>query len=64
MIYLVQITYYFEFLMIKSISFIVLTHFFQFNQLQSTRLLTFLKLNKQYFFTVYYYLCSLCRGQV
>jgi len=42
LIYLVQITYYFEFLMIKSISFIVLTHFFQFNQLKNfkaTRLL-------------------------
>jgi len=33
-IYLVEITYYFEFLMIKSISFIVLTHFFHFNQLK------------------------------
>jgi len=32
-IYLVEITYYFEFLMIKSTSFIVFTHFFQFNQL-------------------------------
>jgi len=37
MIYLVQITYYFEFPMIKSISFIVLTHFFQFNQLKILR---------------------------
>jgi len=27
-VYLVEITYYFEFLMIKLISFIVLTHFF------------------------------------
>jgi len=35
--YLVQITYYFEFLMIKSISFIVLTQFFQFNQLKFLR---------------------------
>jgi len=32
-IYSVEITYYFEFLMIKLIYFIVLTHFFQFNQL-------------------------------
>jgi len=43
-IYLVKITYYFEFLMIKFI-FIVLTHFFQFNQLKiwrQPRLLTFL----------------------
>jgi len=32
--YLVQITYNFEFLMIKSFSFIVLTHFFQFNELK------------------------------
>jgi len=41
-IYLVEITYYFEFLIIKLISFIVLTHFFQFNQLKikATRLLT------------------------
>jgi len=37
MIYLVQITYYFEFLIIKSFSFIVLTHFFQFNQLKILR---------------------------
>jgi len=38
--------------MIKSISFIVLTHFFQFNQLKikATRLLFFFfKLNQQYF---------------
>jgi len=45
MIYLVEITYYFEFLMIKLIAFIVLTHFFQFNQLKilrQPRLLTFL----------------------
>jgi len=43
-IYLVEITYYFEFLMIKLISFIVLTHFFQFNQLKilkQPRLVTF-----------------------
>jgi len=44
-IYLVEITYYFEFLMSKLISFIVLTHFFQFNQLKILRqprlLLTF-----------------------
>jgi len=33
-IYLVEKTYYFEFLMVKLISFIVLTHFFQFNQLK------------------------------
>jgi len=32
--YLVQITYNFEFLMVKLISFIVLTHFFQFNELK------------------------------
>jgi len=39
--YLVEITYYFEFLMIKLISFIVLTHFFQLNQLKikATKLL-------------------------
>jgi len=36
MIYLVQITYNFEFLMIKLIS-IVLTHFFQFNELKILR---------------------------
>jgi len=36
-IYLVEITYYFEFLMIKLNSFIVLTHFFQFNQLKILR---------------------------
>jgi len=45
MIYLVEITYYFEFLMVKLIYFIVLTHFFQFNQLKilrQPRLLTFL----------------------
>jgi len=37
--------------MIKSISFIALTNFFQFNQLKikATRLLTFFKLNQQYF---------------
>jgi len=33
-IYVVQITKYFEFLMIKSISFIVLTKFFHFNELK------------------------------
>jgi len=37
MIYLVQITYYFEFLMITSISFIVLAHFFHLNQLKILR---------------------------
>jgi len=37
MIYLDEITYYFEFLMIKLICFIVLTHFFQFNQLKLLR---------------------------
>jgi len=36
-IYLVEITYYFELLMIKLISFIVLTHFSQFNQLKIAR---------------------------
>jgi len=36
-IYLVEITYYFECLMIKSISFVVLTHFFHFNQLKMLR---------------------------
>jgi len=36
-IYLVEITYYFECMMIKLISFIVLTHFFQFNKLKSLR---------------------------
>jgi len=36
-IYLVEITYYFEFLIIKLISFIVLTYFFQFNQLKILR---------------------------
>jgi len=36
-IYLVEKTYYFEFLMVKLISFIVLTHFFQFNQLKILR---------------------------
>jgi len=44
-IYLVEITYYFEFLMVKLIYLIVLTHFFQFNQLKilrQPRLLTFL----------------------
>jgi len=43
--FLVEITYYFEFLMIKLIFLIVLTHFFQFNQLKflrQPRLLTFL----------------------
>jgi len=33
-IYLVEITCYLELLMIKLISFIVLTHFFQFNELK------------------------------
>jgi len=42
MIYLVQITYNFEFLMIKSFSFIVLTHFFQFNELKILRQLGYL----------------------
>jgi len=37
--------------MIKLISFVVLTHFFQFNQLKI--LSYFFKLNHQYFFTVY-----------
>jgi len=37
LIYLVQITYNFEFLMIKSFSFLVLTHFFQFNELKILR---------------------------
>jgi len=53
-IYLIAITYYFEFLMIKLISFIVLTHFFQFNQLKilrQSRLLTFL-IKPTIFFTV------------
>jgi len=36
-IYLVEITYNFEFLMVKLIYFIVLTHFFQFNQLKMLR---------------------------
>jgi len=36
-IYLVEITYYFEFLMIKLISFTVLTQFFEFNQLKILR---------------------------
>jgi len=36
-IYLVEITYNFEFLMVKLISFIVLTHFFQFNELKILR---------------------------
>jgi len=35
--------------MIKSISFIALTHFFHFNE----QVTYFFKLNKQYFFTVY-----------
>jgi len=35
--YLVEITYYFKFLMIKLISFIELTHSFQFNQLKILR---------------------------
>jgi len=37
LIYLGEITYYFEFLMIKSITFIVLIHSFQFNQLKILR---------------------------
>jgi len=44
-IYLVEKTYYFVFLMVKLIYFIVLTHFLQFNQLKilrQPRLLTFL----------------------
>jgi len=36
-IYVVQITSYFEFLMVKSISFIVLTQFFHFNELKIFR---------------------------
>jgi len=36
-IYLVQITYNFEFRLIKSISIIVLTHFFHFNKLKILR---------------------------
>jgi len=43
--------------MIKSISFIVLTHFFQFNQLKifknNLKVTYFFKLNQQYFLTVY-----------
>jgi len=44
--------------MIKSISFIVITQFFHFNELKikAIRLLHFLKLNQQYFFTVNMYL--------
>jgi len=51
-IYLVEITYYFEFLMVKLIYFIVLTHFSQFNQLKILRQPCYLlfKLNHQYFF--------------
>jgi len=58
MIYLVQITYYFEFLMIKSISFIVLTYFFQFNQLKMLRQAGYLlfNLNQQYFYSIYIYI--------
>jgi len=53
-IYLVAITYHFEFMMIKLISLIVLTHFFQFNQLKikAIQVTYFFKLNQQYFFTV------------
>jgi len=42
--------------MIKSISFIVLTHFFQFNQLTFLRQPGYLilKLNQQYFFKVHF----------
>jgi len=36
-IYLVEITYYFELLMIKLISFIALTHVSQFNELKILR---------------------------
>jgi len=42
--------------MIRSLSFIVLTHFFQFNELKILRqpgYLLFFKLNQQYFFTVH-----------
>jgi len=39
--------------MIKSISFIVLTKFFHFNELNFKATLSFFKLNQQYFFTVY-----------
>jgi len=41
--------------MIKSISFILLTHFFHFNepQFQGKQFTYFFKLNQQYFFTVY-----------
>jgi len=51
-IYLVEITYYFEFRMVKLIYFIVLTHFFQINQLKKVSDLGCLnfKLNQQYFF--------------
>jgi len=35
--YVVHIAYYFEFLVIKSISFIVLTQFFHFNELKILR---------------------------
>jgi len=41
--------------MIKSITFIILTQFFHFNELtffKATRLLHFFKLNQQYLFTV------------
>jgi len=41
--------------MVKLISFIELTHFFQFNQLKILRqpkITYFFKLNQQYFFTV------------
>jgi len=50
---LVEITYYCEFLIVKLIYFIVLTHFFQFNQLKILRQPGYLlfKLN-QYIFTV------------
>jgi len=40
--------------MIKLFSFIVLTHFFHFNELKICNQVTyFFKLNQQYFFTVY-----------
>jgi len=39
--------------MVKLIYFIVLTHFFQFNELKGNQVTYFFKLNHQYFFTVY-----------
>jgi len=43
--------------MIKLISFVVIPHLFQFNQLKTLRQPGYLlfKLNQQYFFTVYYF---------